>query len=75
MTSADEQNIAGRWFVADGDSATYLFEDGIDLVDLFSYHMRDSNDDGIANVRIGHDGKHLVIRSQGYPNHATAVFP
>ena len=45
--SADEQNIAGRWFVADGDSGEYLFEDGIDLVDLFSYHTRDSNDDGI----------------------------
>ena len=75
MTSADEQHIAGRWFVAGGDSGEYLFEDGIDLIDLFSYHTRDSNDDGIPNVRIGHNGKHLVIRSQGYPNHVTAEFP
>ena len=39
---ADEQNIAGRWFVGDSDSGTYLYEDGIDLVDLFSYHTRDN---------------------------------
>ena len=75
LAQAEEQSVGGRWFVADGDSSEYLFEDGIDLVDLFSYHTRDSNDDGIPNVRIGHDGKHLVIRSQGYPNHPTAVFP
>jgi len=72
---AEEQNVGGRWFVAGDDSSEYLFEDGIELVDLFSYHTRDSNDDGIPNLRIGHDDGHLVIRSQGYPNHATAVFP
>ncbi|MDG2288884.1 MAG: hypothetical protein P8K83_03695, partial [Woeseiaceae bacterium] len=57
VLDADEKNIAGRWFVAGDDSGAYLFEDGIELVDLFSYHTRDSNDDGIPNVRIGHDGR------------------
>lgn len=72
---AEEQNVGGRWFLAGDGSETYLYEDGIDLVDLFSYHAQDSNDDGKPNVQIAHDGRHLVIQSQGYPNHATAKFP
>jgi hypothetical protein len=73
--SASEQHLGGRWFLDEKDSATYLFEDGIELVDLFSYHTADTNEDGIPNLRLGHDQGGLVIRSQGYPNHTTAVFP
>ena len=53
----------------------YLFRDGDLSVDLFSYHMRDSNQDGIDQVRLSHEPDVLVIESQGYPNHPTAVFP
>ena len=72
--------IRGRWSVREGDGKpVYLFRDGgVDgdrQVDLFSYHMRDSNKDGIDEVRLSHDGDHLVIESQGYPNHPTAIFP
>ena len=75
-TLGDEsQAVAGRWFRSGEDSQLYLFEDGIDLVDLFSYHMSDSNQDGTPNIRIGHDRNYLILRSQGYPNHATAKFP
>ena len=44
-------------------------------MDLFSYHTKDSNKDGIDNVRVSHDERFLIIESQGYPNHPTAVFP
>jgi hypothetical protein len=45
------------------------------MVDLFSWHQRDSNKDGIPNLRLSHDETHLIIESQGYPNHPTAIFP
>jgi len=67
--------IGGRWFVSRGTRPTYYYRDGDRYVDLFSYHQRDSNKDGIENVRISHDETFLIIRSQGYPNHPTAVFP
>jgi len=85
--------IGGRWFVRTHDEAgdrldkpRYLHRDLVDgeeqLVDLFSYSMRDSNGDGIDEVRISHEpgsdvhpGGFLVIESQGYPNHPTAIFP
>jgi len=72
--------ISGRWSVREGDGkAVYLFRDGgVDgdrQIDLFSHHMRDSNKDGIDEVRLSHDRDHLVIESQGYPNHPTAIFP
>jgi hypothetical protein len=44
-------------------------------IDLFSYPTLYSNKDGIANVRVSHDETHLIVQSQGYPNHPTAVFP
>jgi hypothetical protein len=67
--------IGGKWFVSRGAQPTYYYRDGERYVDLFSYHRRDSNKDGIDNVRISHDETYLIIRSQGYPNHPTAVFP
>jgi len=57
----------------------YLYRDHVDgadrYVDLFSYHMRDSNGDGIDEVQVTDEPGFLVIRSQGYPNHPTAIFP
>ena len=78
--SADEppaglQAIGGRWFVRPGEKPVYFYRDGDRYVDLFSYHMRDSNKDGIDEVRLSHDATLLIIDSQGYPNHPTAMFP
>ena len=92
--SPDEPTpIGGRWGVRTRDAAgaalekpVYLYRDSVDgedrHVDLFSYHMRDANGDGIDEVRISHEPGNdlhpagfLVIRSQGYPNHPTALFP
>jgi len=67
--------IGGRWSLRAGEKPTYLFRDGGRDVDLFSYHCRDSNQDGIDEVRLAHDADHLVMHSQGYPNHPTAIFP
>ena len=59
----------------DGDRPVYYYKDADRYLDLFSYHVKDSNKDGIDNVRLSHDNSYLVMRSQGYPNHPTAVFP
>ena len=67
--------IGGKWFVRPGDKPVYFYRDGDEMVDLFSYHAQDSNKDGIDNLRISHDKQHLIIQSQGYPNHPTAIFP
>lgn len=74
-TPADLQPIGGQWYVKPGDKPVYYYRDADRYVDLFSYHAKDSNKDGIDNVRISHDSKCLIIRSQGYPNHPTAKFP
>ena len=72
----DLEGIGGRWFVRKtADQPVYFLLDGERYVDLFSYHMRDSNRDAIDEVRISHDQHSLIIRSQGYPNHPTADFP
>lgn len=70
--------VAGRWSLrttGDAEKPVYLFRDGAAEADLFSYHMRDSNDDGIDEVRPTHADGFLVLKSQGYPNHPTAIFP
>ena len=71
----DLSGIGGRWFVGPGENPIYYYHDGDRYVDLFSYHTKDSNKDGIDNVRISHDKQFLIMESQGYPNHPTAVFP
>ncbi len=78
--SQDLQPICGRWFVKAGDGkagdgCVYFYQDGERFVDPFSYHTQDSNKDGIDNVRLSHDKQFLIIESQGYPNHPTAIFP
>lgn len=68
--------VGGRWSMRSGDGRpVYLFHDGDLPIDLFSYHTRDSNQDGIDQVRLSHERDVLVIQSQGYPNHPTAAFP
>lgn len=71
----DLKPIGGRWFVKQGDKPLYFYKDGERYVDLFSYHMKDSNKDGIDNIRLSHDDNFLIMESQNYPNHPTAVFP
>ena len=68
-------SIGGHWYVGTGDRPVYYFKDADRYVDLFSYHRQDSNKDGIENVKIHHDDRALIIDSQGYPNHPTAIFP
>ncbi len=72
---AGTKAIGGHWYVKDGNPALYYYEDAGQYVDLFSHHMLDSNKDGIPNLRLSHDDTALIIRSQGYPNHPTAIFP
>lgn len=68
-------HIGGRWYVTKSQPPVYYFQDADRFVDLFSWHQKDSNNDGIANVRLQHDQDSLIIESQGYPNHPTAIFP
>jgi len=74
-TPQDLRPIGGRWYVKPGDKPVYFYLDGERFVDLFSYHAQDSNKDGIDNLRLSHDEHVLIIQSQGYPNHPTAIFP
>ena len=69
------QPLGGRWYLKAGDKPVYYYRDGDRYVDLFSYHTKDSDKDGIDNVRLSHDSQFLIMESQGYPNHPTAVFP
>lgn len=68
------QSIGGRWYRS-AKPGRYFYQDGSEFVDLFSYHALDSNKDGIDNVKLSHDARSLIIRSQCYPNHPTAKFP
>jgi len=67
--------VGGHWFLKPGAKPVYYFRDGERYLDLFSYHERDSNGDGIPNIALSHIETHLVMKSQGYPNHPTAIFP
>ena len=69
------QPIGGFWYVQPGEPAVYFYKDGDRYLDLFTYHAKDSNKDGIPNLKLSHDERCLIIESQGYPNHPTAVFP
>jgi len=75
VKATDLKPIGGRWFVKEGEKPVYYYRDGERFVDLFSYHAKDSNNDGIENVRVRHDERFLILESQGYPNHRTALFP
>lgn len=67
--------IGGFWYLQDGATPTYFYKDGDRYLDLFTYHAKDSNKDGIPNLKLSHDADFLIMESQGYPNHPTAVFP
>ncbi len=71
----DLKPIGGKWFVQTGETPIYFYRDGDRYVDLFSYHTQDANGDGIPNLQLSHDDRFLILRSQGFPNHPTAVFP
>lgn len=74
--TAIAEPVGGRWSLEPGhDKPRYLFRDGDEAVDLFSYHQSDSNSDGTDEVRLRHESGFLVIESQGWPNHPTATFP
>lgn len=67
--------IGGFWYLQEGATPTYYYKDGDRYLDLFTYHAKDSNKDGIPNLKLSHDADFLIMESQGYPNHPTAVFP
>ena len=69
------RSIGGKWFVKEGSKPIYYYQDGDNFVDLFEYHALDSNKDGIENVRLSHDERFLILQSQGFPNHPTAIYP
>lgn len=69
------QHIGGRWYQSRTNPQLYYYDDGGEAVELFSYHFSDSNKDGIPNVQVTHDERFLIMHSQGYPNHPTALFP
>ena len=67
--------IDGFWYLQEAPTPTYFYKDGERYLDLFTYHAKDSNKDGIPNLKLSHDADFLIMESQGYPNHPTAVFP
>ncbi len=74
---AGVKGIGGRWYVKegkDGKPNVYLYRDADTFVDLFS-NTGDSNKDGIPDLKVSHDDKHLILESQNLPNHPTAKFP
>ena len=75
IRESELEPIGGHWYVSKVEPKTYYYRDGDRWVDLFSYHCKDSNKDGIPNLQLSHDDKDLIVRSQGYPNHPTAIFP
>ncbi len=69
------KHLDGHWYVSQAQPATYYYKDAEQYLDLFSYHRKDSNKDGIDNLVLSHNKTHLMLDSQGYPNHPTAIFP
>lgn len=69
------KHLAGHWYVSQAEPATYYYKDAEQYLDLFSYHRKDSNKDGVDNLVLSHNETHLMMDSQGYPNHPTAIFP
>jgi len=69
------KHLTGHWYVSQAEPATYYYKDAELYLDLFSYHRKDSNKDGIDNLVLSHNETHLIMDSQGYPNHPTAIFP
>ena len=61
-TPRDLKPIGGRWFVKEADKPVYFHRDGERFVDLFSYHIRDSNKDGNRHVQ----NDDLIRRDVGF---------
>jgi hypothetical protein len=75
VTRENLTSIGGKWYVSKGQPAVYYYDDAGKMLDLFSYHTKDTNKDDIPNIKLSHDEKFLIMESQGYPNHTTAIFP
>lgn len=61
MTAAEP--VGGRWSRAERDGrGVYPYRDADREGDLFSYHMRDSNKDGIDEVRLRHEPGAVVFK-------------
>lgn len=69
------RHLAGHWYVSLSEPTVYYYKDAEQFVDLFTYHRKDSNKDGVENIVLSHNETHLFMDSQGYPNHPTAIFP
>lgn len=67
--------IGGHWYATRQEPRTYYYKDGNRYVDLFAHHLRDTNKDGIPDVRLSHDETFVIMDTQNYPSHPTAVFP
>ena len=52
VDSATLKPLAGHWYVSQTEPPVYYFKDADRYLDLFSYHRKDSNKDGIDNVLI-----------------------
>lgn len=80
FASAEEKpqnlkSIGGKWYVDTTKEGRYFYNDADVYVDPFSRNFGDFDKDGVQNLRISHDEKFLIIRSQNWPNHPTAIFP
>ena len=74
-SAAGLKPIGGRWFIREGNPPTYVFKDAETYVDLFSYHLADSNKDGIPNLTIRHDDKATLHRQPGLPQPSHGDLP
>lgn len=67
--------IGGKWYRDTEKAGRYFYDDAGVYVDPFSRNFGDFDKDGVENLRISHDDNFLIIRTQNWPNHPTAIFP
>ncbi|MCR9116870.1 MAG: YHYH protein [bacterium] len=68
-------SIGGNWYRDTKSTGRYYFKDAGVFVDPFSRNFGDFDKDGTENLKISHDEKFLVMKTQNWPNHPTAIFP
>lgn len=74
-TPAGLTPLAGRWYVKTGTPNVYFYRDADKFVDLFAGQIKDTNGDGVPDLRLSHDERFLILESQNLPNHPHATFP
>lgn len=67
--------LGGHWFVTKREPHAYYYRDGERFLNLFAPANHDVNKDGIPDLALSHDEEFLIMDTQGYPNHPTAIFP